>query len=368
MMFISLLFLPSVYALDLTDAVRPIGNIGQFLNGLLRNTSSKFVVIFILCFVLFNAIFMAALKFVKLFKDQDKQRKIFSVALSFLTTISLYIGAGRNPELFTERILGPMGTFGAFMLGLVMFLMVYYSLKDSDKLPNAPVALIASGMALMIVGALTGNNSITSWGFLLFIIGLIWLFLSLVGGGKKDSNNKDPYRDPNSDPNRNPDGTPRDTKDEEDRKRFEEGIKNPAALRVWVHTPDDENLQGAEIQITVGKRKTKGHSNKDGLYPSKDYLQVPSNYPIKIKVTYDLAKRAKYRSKKKPKSFQLFDKTKFKHSEKEIHFAPGQEFLHDVSFNIGAEYKYGFEPRVINVKFDNDKTELEGVVESQTGI
>ena len=183
MMFLSLLFLPSVSALDLTDAVRPIGNIGQFLSGLLTHTYSKFFVIFILCFILFNAIFLSALTFVKLFKDQDKQRKIFAVSLSFLTTISLYIGAGRDPELFTARVLSPMGTFGAFMLGLVMFLMVYYSLKDSDKLPNAPVALIAAGLALMIVGALTGNDSVSSWGSLLFAIGIIWLFVHLLQGG-----------------------------------------------------------------------------------------------------------------------------------------------------------------------------------------
>lgn len=192
---LSLFFVPNVYALDLTDAVRPIANLGQFLNGLIDNRASKFLLVFIAMFILFYSIYDVALRLVRVFNGQDKQRKMVAGTLSVLSVLSLYLLAG-SPEEFVQRMLAVMGPFGAIVLGIVMFLMVYFAFRDNQHFPSGAIALIAAGLALIVAGSMTGSDSTTSWGFLMLVAGLIWLFIALLGRGgpegNKDSNKKTP--------------------------------------------------------------------------------------------------------------------------------------------------------------------------------
>lgn len=191
MALLPFLLMPSVNALDLTDAVGPISQVGQFLQGLLSSTSARFAVIFFLCFMLFYSIFATALTFLPLFNNQDKQRKVLAIAFSFLSTIGLYMYANWSPQTFTERILTPMGPFGAVILSVVMFLLIYYTFRDSDNLPNAPMALMGAGFALVVSGTLLGQDSLVNIGFLLFIIGLIWFIIALARGGHRPEGDDD---------------------------------------------------------------------------------------------------------------------------------------------------------------------------------
>ena len=185
-----LLALPLVSAqeFDLPNLVKDIfGDKGLW--GLIQSPQVVFGITFILLFMLFYAIFAAALRMVTIFKDGDnlsKNGKIVALAFSGLTNFSIFFFKGnKGMEEILVDVLGSFGIFGGLVLGLVVFLIIFMGFRDMDIGGRSLVGLVAAGLAMILVGALLTMPNVMGIGWLMALIPGIFMLISAWGGGQQ---------------------------------------------------------------------------------------------------------------------------------------------------------------------------------------
>ncbi|MBU1198255.1 MAG: hypothetical protein KKF46_03560 [Nanoarchaeota archaeon] len=231
-------------------------------------------------------------------------------------------------------------------------------------------------------------GAIVSWMHVLIIFLIIYKVITLFSGagslfgkrGGKDRT-KEPWRDPDGSTTKEPKKSPKEIKEEEKRKRWEEGIENPAFLRVWVRGDHDRSLRGAEVTVycKVNKKDTKIHliTNKDGIAPATGavpeehggFLTVTSGLPIRVEAVYWIPWNEWYKSEKRSKlTAGITKKRRFKDTAN-FTLKKGQEYTHAFEFKIGSEYDRNFQPVILEADYESEpgRIKTKGRLDSMTG-
>jgi hypothetical protein len=169
---------------------------------------------------------------------------------------------------------------------------------------------------------------------------------------------------------------PEKQKKKAEAEKFEQGMENPAFLKVWVMNLDRQNVEGAEVDVIPkgykGNLAYKGHrTNSDGRAPGdgSDFL-LPARFPIQIYVTYKLGKYEKYKSKKHLINLgpiELIQRRTLKHDDT-IQLMQGEKKIHTIQLPFFSEKNLGFEPHVESLdRIGNGKIRARGRVISNTG-
>jgi hypothetical protein len=229
----------------------------------------------------------------------------------------------------------------------------------------------------MAVEAFVQNaySSIVSWTYVLITILLVVKIIQFFTGGSLFGTGKDGGGGGGGGGG-DGGGTGKDKEKERTaRDKFEEGIKNPAYLKVWVTNEDDKNVSG--VEITVFAKGFKGEhkygpfkTGPDGLYPEKDFLRVPSGVPITVKWNYWLPKEEKYKSQKRSRLFLGTTKKRRFWDHTDITLGPGEEKTFEIRLPFQSEYPEGFEPFIRDVDTESEpgKIHTKAVVKSTTGL
>lgn len=182
---LALLSVPDVYAASAFGNVinQTFGQLNSFLN----NTYIVYGLTFILLFVLFYAIFAAAMTKVKIFAGEhglSKEGKIVGVALAALTNLSIfYFTVPPGPQEVLKQILPAFGIFGGAALGLVIFAIVYFGFGEASGDRNWRMGLAAAGVGMVLAGMITSSPNISAWGWLLALIAGIFVLIGTFRGG-----------------------------------------------------------------------------------------------------------------------------------------------------------------------------------------
>jgi hypothetical protein len=164
-------------------------------------------------------------------------------------------------------------------------------------------------------------------------------------------------------------------KEKTEREKFEEGIENPANLKVWARNQEDKNLDGVEITIYAKKNKKDYKygphtTNRDGLVPATgEYMKVPSGVPIAIKYVFWLDRDEKYKSNKRSLwLLGLSKRRKFANTDT-ITLGAGEERIHEIKIKVSSEYAEGFEPVILEVDTTSEPgiMKTKGKINSMTG-
>ena len=191
---ISLFLLPSVHALN-SPVKMPnfLSNLGTGFWELTQNEYAVYFFSFVFFFILLYAIFVSALGKLKLFDGADKQKKMVAVSLSMLSCLSIfYLTREHGIKAFLARILGPFGIFAGIALALIVFMMFYYGIGGKDGPKDWKTALLAAGIAMILLGIILNNPDILWWGVLLALIGAVALLSKGFKGFKGPGGEKDP--------------------------------------------------------------------------------------------------------------------------------------------------------------------------------
>jgi len=97
----------------------------------------------------------------------------------------IFLGGGAaNVKEVLTNILGPFSTLAGILLAFLIFGMIWFGFKDSDKDSGWNRALWCSGLVMIFIGSLLSRPALFSLGWL---ITLIFLMIFLFKGGPMDS-------------------------------------------------------------------------------------------------------------------------------------------------------------------------------------
>ena len=216
-----------------------ITNLFQFIKDLFAGVpeiESAYLISQILFFILFLAIFMEGLRALPIFGykgEVNKQGKVFSVAASLLSTLSLYVIDYATQVSTTERLnalLAPFGVWGGLAIAGIMCYITFKLIYDSEVFREQVMLAIAiaASVGITFAGFLLSLNNLIGWGYLIMLlallVGAIVAFAkwkkdggtfgiggngSTPGGGTSDENTRPPGREPPPSPRKaNPDDPP----------------------------------------------------------------------------------------------------------------------------------------------------------------
>lgn len=172
-------------------------------------------------------------------------------------------------------------------------------------------------------------------------------------------------------------------KKQDEMDEFEDGIENPAFIKIWVRNRDGQAVKGALVDIVPSKKsffsrnKNKRRwkilnqeTNANGVFPGHDYLRVPSGIPIKLEVNYILARSMKYRTQKRGIfSLGLGKRRWFNPPPQILTFNAGDHQEVEFVLAFDAEAVLGFEPHVESVDYASTpgRIKTKAIVNSPTG-
>lgn len=154
---------------------------------LMNNVYFVYTLTFILYFILLYAIYSSAAKYLKIFEDPNKPSglnksgKIFSVAASLITTLSLFYFGNRSITKLLQNLLDPFGIFGGLLIACVVFMIVYFGFRTADPNDNSwKIAMCLAGLGMVLAGKIASKPNISTWGWFIALIGLLIYLLSLL--------------------------------------------------------------------------------------------------------------------------------------------------------------------------------------------
>jgi hypothetical protein len=178
----SLLFVPSVYAAS--NLVDFLGRGTSAFYDLVNNFYFIHFLTFILMFIIFYSVYAVSIKNTKLFGGLDKSGKAVAISLSLMSTIGIfsYLSLGNKIVSFFQGGLGKTGLWG--ILGLILFLVLlnFKGFSFSTGSWNMKSVMIISGLILLFLGSNIKNDEVVWAGFLLFVLGIIFLIWGIGDG------------------------------------------------------------------------------------------------------------------------------------------------------------------------------------------
>ena len=188
LLLVFLAALPSVYAQRFTGGrlLDTLSRAFRLIFDFFQRTEIVYGVTVILTFVLFYAIYVSAVARVKIFGEEgkaNKQGKILAFVLAAMTTMSIfYFGRQYGMTVMLSRILEPFGIFGGLMLGLIVFMIAYFGLRQDFPDRAWQIGLAAAGMGMVFFGFLLNRDDVTGIGWLLALIAAITAFVGVIRG------------------------------------------------------------------------------------------------------------------------------------------------------------------------------------------
>jgi|GEM_PF-4906591 uncharacterized membrane protein YgcG len=337
----------------------------QWLYSVFQNDYIAFGVLSIMIFLLLFAIFKAALSKVKVFQGQEKQAQTVALSFSMICTFGLFWYAARSGGIrgILSRYFSIFGLFGAIMIGLVVYLIIYFGLGH-DSSSRWKWGLIGAGIALLFGGALTNNDGMTSLGVLLLLIGLIAMLFGNGKGGDGGGGGGDGGRGGGSgDGGKRPggkDGSDDEESPEDKRKRLFDPATDPISyVRFRVRDEHGTGIEGAEIKLRLKHNYIKWRSKnfistEGGHCPSEDSdpLGIPAG-SMEVKVV------------KKDYAFQLaqFNRRSVAIREHLIFPENTKENWHFIEFVLRRREDVGFKSHILTPVHDRGEYyEISGIV------
>tara|TARA_Y100000310_G_C20686547_1_gene819393 strand:+ start:2081 stop:3196 length:1116 start_codon:yes stop_codon:yes gene_type:complete len=157
---------------------------GSTLWGFLISPSVVFIFTVIFLFTLFSGIFLVALKKIPAFEDSNKVN-IIAISLGAISTIPLVFLAKGGIVGFLTTILGPFSWFAALALAFLIFGLIYYGAEGEHC--RHGMAFLAAGLAMIFFSLLKTNPVMNAWGWVIAIIGAIWLITCSFSGHGHDT-------------------------------------------------------------------------------------------------------------------------------------------------------------------------------------
>ena len=158
-----------------------VARAGSLIWSFFQRDAVVFFFTLVFFFALLAAIFAAAMKKVPVFGENTRQANVAAIAIAAIATLGfLFFGNAKGIRAFLEMILIPVGWFGAFALGALVFALIYFSGKEDDH--SWELGVFAFGLALIFSGMLLDDPDLGGWGTVLTFIGLILLFTKTMGG------------------------------------------------------------------------------------------------------------------------------------------------------------------------------------------
>lgn len=164
---------------------------GGFVYYLLNNTDSRegrnfvYLATFILFLLMLYAIYAAALRRISLFQSGEglsKNGKIVAWCFAGLSVLAIFWQV-RNKDIvrLLVDLLSPFGVLAGIVVALVVFLLVWQGFREEAGGRAWEVALVAAGLAMIVMGMILAYSTIWWLGWLAVLIGLLLGGLSLWG-------------------------------------------------------------------------------------------------------------------------------------------------------------------------------------------
>ena len=195
----------SVYAQGLQDLDITSGFsiIGEFLSGIFQNEYAVFGLTVVFSFLILYSVIGAGLKHIKIFEGEgglglNAAGKMFTFAVAGISTISFFTVYREQTVSFVPNFLGGIGIYLAVFIGLVVFLLIFRSLKDRNLLGVSrwKPSLFIAGICLWWIGSASRSGGAIMVGFLFTIAAaLAFLFGISKVGIKKLNKDKNVERD-----------------------------------------------------------------------------------------------------------------------------------------------------------------------------
>lgn len=185
-LFILLLLIIGVQTALAATGITALEGPFKTLSVMLHNTYIVFGLTLIFFFALLYGIYASALKMIPTFKGENglsHQGKVVALALSGLSTLSIFYFTKGSPQKLLQTVLDPFGVFGGIVLGALFAGITYLGVKGEN--PNAGSvawAFTAMGLGIAMAGYITNSDAMLSWGILIMIIALIIAIASSVSG------------------------------------------------------------------------------------------------------------------------------------------------------------------------------------------
>jgi hypothetical protein len=186
-MYFLLVLFPSVSAQPLSMP-RGLGamfeNIFRTLFDILGRDMVMLGVTFIAFFMILYAIVLAGTKRITMFKGQDGgangQGKAFAIAFALLSTVGIFFSIRSNIYETVRRIHEVMGNLGILLIGITVYMLLYYGTRQGDQ-KNPCVAMLAASISMFLMSYIIEDYGWMGLATILFIIGLICLIVRGFG-------------------------------------------------------------------------------------------------------------------------------------------------------------------------------------------
>ncbi len=161
-----------------------ITDVARTLMGILKNIWFMYLLTIILYFVLLYGIFSTVATKVKLFGEElNKNAKTFIAALSGLSTLGIFgLQTTTNINTVLAQKLGPFATFAGVVIGLGLFVMVYYGFAKDDAQKGFKLGLLVAGLGVIWVGYYLNNGTFLGLGFLIVFIAMLVMLIGWIAG------------------------------------------------------------------------------------------------------------------------------------------------------------------------------------------
>jgi len=182
---IILLSLPAVLAQNGVQGA--LTGIFSSLQTILEVDELKFGLTFIAFFIILYGIFAAGLQIVPAFKDDGKlsrNGKLVAVGFSLLGNVGVFLSSNGRPADAVANLLSAFGFYAAIFVGIIIFLMLYFALKDTEFFKERVWELLICylGIALLLGGTIVPAPEAKAWGVVALTIGIVFLIISLFSG------------------------------------------------------------------------------------------------------------------------------------------------------------------------------------------
>ncbi|MFP4424613.1 MAG: hypothetical protein ACLFP2_05305 [Candidatus Woesearchaeota archaeon] len=168
--------------------------IGRTMEQMVQSSSFRFMLVFMLFFLLLYAIFLATIAKVSVFKGKgslpSKQGKVVALSLGLMGAFGVSYWANYSSAEFVTRVLSVAGWFGA-----IAFAFLAAAVAWKSKFGNWGYPALVAGMAFLTFGILIGEEWAIRLGNLLIVVGIFglifWIFGDQGGSGSGSSNGSD---------------------------------------------------------------------------------------------------------------------------------------------------------------------------------
>jgi hypothetical protein len=147
-----------------------------------------------------------------------------------------------------SRILEPFGIFGGLMLGLVVFMITYFGLRQDFPNRAWQIGLAAAGMGMVFFGFLLNRDDVTGIGWLLALIAAIIAFVGVIRGAPSPPGEARPTRPPTPPPRPPTTPGPRPGTVHTVRAQGSPHGRPLEATVIWETRPAEENVVRYEIE------------------------------------------------------------------------------------------------------------------------